>query len=72
MPSLSLLAFLVAGHARPPHELYDYLAKPDPSYHWAEKYDPDFQALELTSQTWQGSPWRHTVLYNTALRPVKK
>jgi PhoPQ-activated pathogenicity-related protein len=72
MPSISALALLLTAHARPPHELYDYLAKPDPSYQWTEKYDPDFQALELTSQTWQGSPWRHTVLYNTALRPVKK
>jgi len=50
-----------------PKELDAYLALPDDSFRWeiVEKHEASNERtflLELTSQTWQGIPWKHFVL----------
>jgi PhoPQ-activated pathogenicity-related protein len=65
---LTLLLALTASSS-PPQELYNYLAKKDASYAFrVAKEDDGGTTIELTSQTWQGRPWRHTIL----LRQPKK
>ncbi|MEJ5170635.1 MAG: PhoPQ-activated protein PqaA family protein [Fimbriimonadales bacterium] len=62
---LSLLPLAV--FASVPQALADYLRREDASFAW--RPIPDIQgakAWEMTSQTWQGIPWRHTV---TLTRP---
>ncbi len=46
----------------PPRELYDYLAKPDTSFHF-EVTDPKKGLIEMVSQTWQGHPWKHSIIW---------
>ncbi len=46
---------------RIPHELYDYLAKKDPSFSFGWK-DAARGEIEMVSQTWQGHPWKHTII----------
>ncbi len=46
---------------RIPHELYDYLAKKDPSFSFGWK-DEAKGEIEMVSQTWQGHPWKHTII----------
>lgn len=46
----------------PPHELYDFLAKKDPSFRFEVK-DPEKGVIEMVSQTWQGNPWKHTIIF---------
>lgn len=51
---------LLLGLSNPsPHEFYDYLKKPDTSFRF-EVTKPDEQ-IKMTSQTWQGNAWSHTV-----------
>lgn len=65
---LSLLLLLSAAPA-PPQELYNYLSKTDTVFaHKIVREDETGTTIELTSQTWQGNPWRHTLL----LRQPKK
>jgi PhoPQ-activated pathogenicity-related protein len=65
---LTLLLALTASSS-PPQELYNYLAKKDASYAFrVAKEDDGGTTIELTSQTWQGRPWQHTIL----LRQPKK
>jgi PhoPQ-activated pathogenicity-related protein len=63
---------LLAAAPKPPHELYDYLAKPDTTFRWTAQADGNDTAIDLTSQTWQGSPWRHTVLLRDVASPAKR
>lgn len=55
-----MLSVLEAG-------LKEYVAKPDPSYHWElidnHEIDESVQgySLELTSQTWHGIVWKHAL-----------
>ena len=63
--SLFIPVFVMA--AEMPTELDAYLALPDDSFRWEiiEKNEvPNERTfiLELTSQTWQGIPWKHFVL----------
>ena len=65
----SLLMFLPIAvlAAEVPKELDAYLALPDDSFRWEiieRSEEPNKQTLliELTSQTWQGIPWKHFVL----------
>lgn len=55
------LAISLVGPARA--DLLDYIAAPDPSYTWrvGSSTMPGVVHLDLTSQTWQGIAWRHTV-----------
>jgi PhoPQ-activated pathogenicity-related protein len=46
----------------PPHELYDYLAKKDPSFKFEMK-DASKGLIEMVSQTWQGIPWKHQIIF---------
>lgn len=65
---LSFILLLTAAPA-PPQELYKYLAKKETVYaHRVVREDETGTTIELTSQTWQGNPWRHTIL----LRQPKK
>ena len=59
------ISFAVASEV--PKELDAYLALPDDSFRWEiiEKNEAPNERtilLELTSQTWQGIPWKHYVL----------
>lgn len=67
-PALLFIAFLTwtaAAHATAPQDaLARYLKHPDSSYRWQPlcnlKYrGGDYAKLLLTSQTWQGTAWRH-------------
>ena len=67
--SVSLLFFLplCVLAADVPKELDAYLALPDDSFRWeiVEKTEASNERtflIELTSQTWQGIPWKHYVL----------
>lgn len=59
---LTLLLALVAA-PKPPQELYNYLAKKDPTFSSkVVSEDSRGTTISLTSQTWQGIPWRHTII----------
>jgi len=69
---LTLLLALTAAPA-PPQELYKYLAKPDPAYTYAiSEQDARGMTIAMTSQTWQGSPWKHTILVRHPAKPAAK
>jgi len=67
----SLLALLLAI---PPQlawaDVFDYVAQPDAAYAWQETASgvPGVVNLALTSQTWQGQPWQHTL---SIVRPAQ-
>ena len=59
---LSLSSSLLAS--KPPSPLYDYLALPEPTFAWQKDGQAELDGvvvhdLTMTSQTWQGAPWRH-------------
>jgi PhoPQ-activated pathogenicity-related protein len=55
-----IAAALIRSNA--PQELYDYLAKKDSSFKYELK-DPEKGVIEMVSQTWQGHPWKHTIIF---------
>ncbi|MBS1707286.1 MAG: hypothetical protein JSS65_01045 [Armatimonadetes bacterium] len=55
-----------------PAELGAYIHRPDASKHWTTKQVGGDTEINLTSQTWQGAPWKHTILLRPAKSPVKK
>lgn len=60
-----MLSFFAAVILAPkmPSELYDYLRKPDASAAWrVVREDKGQTEIELTSQTWQGTAWKHGLL----------
>ncbi len=61
---LALLPGLASG------DVFEYVAAPDSSYAWHETPAgaPGVVNLALTSQTWQGQPWRHTL---SIVRPAR-
>ena len=64
---LFLFATSVFGQDPSPKELDRYLALPDDSFHWeiverTEKHNENTFLVDLTSQTWQGIPWKHSLL----------
>jgi len=59
---ISLILASALARQTPPHELYDYLSKPDPSFHFEMK-DPEKGIIEMVSQTWQDHPWKHTIIF---------
>lgn len=67
---LSLLALLTTTQVsppEPPRELTAYVNSHDPSYSWKVKArlvtaKSRTTDIAMTSQTWQGIPWRHTVV----------
>ncbi|MFN3683547.1 MAG: PhoPQ-activated protein PqaA family protein [Fimbriimonadaceae bacterium] len=62
---LSLLPLAIFAAA--PTALADYLNREDKTFEWKPLSDVSgSKAWEMTSQTWQGIPWRHTV---TLTRP---
>jgi len=59
-----MLNLLLAGvfiQSVAPHEFYDYLAIKDSSFKF-EYRNQSKGEVEMTSQTWQGHPWKHTIL----------
>jgi len=54
---------MAAALSRPsvPTELYEYLSEKDSSFHFEMK-DPARGLIQMVSQTWQGHPWKHTIL----------
>lgn len=65
MNTLALLLVLAGPKApTPPHELYDYLAKPDSSFAYSVvRQSTAGTEIALTSQTWHGIPWKHSILF---------
>lgn len=60
---LTALLMWLTGLLEPPAgELKAFVAKPDSSYGWKRASIGGYRALDLTSQTWQGSKWRHDVV----------
>jgi PhoPQ-activated pathogenicity-related protein len=61
MLAILLSSLLVAP--RPPRELYDYLAKPDRTFAYKIVQDSPLRTeIRMTSQTWHGVQWNHTLL----------
>jgi PhoPQ-activated pathogenicity-related protein len=55
-----LLALLTS---RPPRALAEYLNRPDKSFSYkVTRLDRNRMDIALTSQTWQGIPWRHSLI----------
>jgi PhoPQ-activated pathogenicity-related protein len=53
---------IAAAMAGTPSEFGDYLALPDTSFSWGTENKSDSAlTLALTSQTWRGIPWHHTL-----------
>lgn len=65
---LACLLTVLSGLARA--DVFEYVAAPDPTYAWHESPSgvPGVVNLALTSQTWQGKPWQHTL---SVVRPAK-
>jgi PhoPQ-activated pathogenicity-related protein len=60
-----------ASTAVPP-ELNQYVKKPDATKAWTLLSENGPQTdLELTSQTWQGKPWKHRLTIAQPKRPIK-
>lgn len=61
-----MLASLVLAltPAAMPTELFDYVRKPDASFTFKKgaSREPDLEEITLTSQTWQGAPWHHSIV----------
>ena len=58
----ALFAWLYGLTSPAANELKAFVAKPDPSFAYLRAVVDGHPALDLTSQTWQGSPWRHDVV----------
>ena len=57
------IALLLATNSRVPSEFYDYVFRPDSTYEYrVTESRPGKQTIQLTSQSWQGKIWKHTVL----------
>lgn len=70
---LVALHFAAVQAPVPPQELYDYLSKKDKSFA-IEKISADDRGttIEMTSQTWQGIPWRHTIIMRQPAKLTKR
>lgn len=54
-------ALLISSQA--PQDLHNYLAKPDPSFAVTSvSTDKRGTTIQMTSQTWHGIPWKHSIL----------
>lgn len=61
---LSALITLLTTLMAPPHELSDFLSKPDPAYSYRlDSIQGDTATLEMTSQIWHDIAWKHKILY---------
>ena len=58
---LSLVCALIFA-PQAPNDFAKFLAKPSPSTWRVVREDQGQTEIELTSQTWQGSPWSHRIL----------
>ena len=59
---VGLLFAFSAAKSDAPQELYEYLARKDSAFRYEIK-DKAKGVLQMVSQTWQGQPWKHTILY---------
>lgn len=68
---LSWIALLL-GPPAVPAELNQYVKKPDATKAWTVlREEPKQTDIELTSQTWQGSPWKHRLTIAQPEKPIK-
>ena len=58
---LSIIAATAFIRSDIPHELYDYLATKDSAFKFGYRNEAKGE-IEMTSQVWQGKPWKHTIL----------
>lgn len=64
---------LLSVAPNPPQELYKYLSKSETIFaHRIVREDETGTTIELTSQTWQDRPWRHTILLRQPKKLAKK
>jgi PhoPQ-activated pathogenicity-related protein len=57
------LLFMIVAAPRPPRALYDYLNKPDKSFSFkVTRASATRMDFSLTSQTWEGIPWHHSLI----------
>lgn len=69
---ISLLALLAQAPSAPT-ELYDYLNRPDKSFEWRRAEDiGGLTRLSVTSQTWQGNPWKHDLVIGQPSQPIAR
>jgi len=76
MPTLALIcAILLCAANLTAQPIFDYIAMPDDSFAWSRAGDPvpvpggSVRMVDMTSQTWQGIPWRHRVAIVTPDKP---
>lgn len=69
---LATLLFANSANKSYPSELANYLAAPDTTYHYSVSQDQGDTSMDLVSQTWQGHPWTHKVLYHEVSAPTTK
>lgn len=61
---ISAYLALLLGVDAVPKEFGDYLRRPEPAFAWKTVEDTfGLPTLEVTSQTWQGSDWKHQIVY---------
>jgi PhoPQ-activated pathogenicity-related protein len=70
---LAAVAFAVLPSRMARAGFDEFLAKPEPSYHWEKKGESDVSdckvyELAMVSQEWQGKPWEHRLFL---IRPPK-
>jgi PhoPQ-activated pathogenicity-related protein len=74
--SLTLIALLsLAPQAAPPppRELLDYVRNRDRSYAFTMQSSATGRTdIQLQSQTWQGVPWKHTLILQETDRPIHR
>src|SRR5207253_1002721 len=67
------LSCLFAG--RVDADLLEYVQRPDPATRWEKRSDRETGGvrgveIDLVSQTWQGSPWRHRLRITIPSQPA--
>lgn len=61
MVLLPILALLFPS-GQVPQPFYDFLAKPDTSFAYTSKTSGAETTIDLTSQTWHGTVWKHQII----------
>ncbi|RYG39574.1 phenylacetic acid degradation protein [bacterium] len=68
-----MLPALLLTVSKAPNAFDDYLKKPDASYAWTAGEEKNgSREIALTSQTWQGMDWKHSILYRQPPESVGK
>jgi len=70
--ALFALTLAVGLNRSIPPEFDRYLAKPDLTYSYRASNEGSDRLINLTSQTWQGAPWQHKILFRPNPLPLAK